>query len=75
MTDEIKKGTVLIKEGALLPGVLVFESEPCVPGWRLVEDLNGHAFDRKIRKAGWQQTISMRRRERRSLAAKARRIR
>jgi hypothetical protein len=53
MTDEIKTGTVLIKEGALLPEGMDFESEPCVPGWRLVKDLNGYALDRKIHEAGW----------------------
>lgn len=53
MTHEIKTGTVLIKEGALLPEGMVFESEPCVPGWRLVKDLNGYALDRKIHEAGW----------------------
>lgn len=53
MTHEIKTGTVLIKEGALLPEGMVFESEPCVLGWRLVKDLNGYALDRKIHEAGW----------------------
>jgi hypothetical protein len=53
MADEIKTGTVLIKENALLPEALVFESESCVPGWELVKDLNGYTLDRKIREAGW----------------------
>jgi hypothetical protein len=53
MTDEIKTGTVLIKEGALLPEALQIESEPCVRGWRLVKDLNGYALDRKVHEAGW----------------------
>ena len=53
MTDEIKTGTVLIKEGALLPEALQIESEPCVPGWRLVKDLNGYGLDRKVDEAGW----------------------
>jgi hypothetical protein len=53
MADEIKTGTVLIKEGARLPGALRFEREPCVPGWELVKDLNGYTLDRKIREAGW----------------------
>jgi len=30
-----------------------FESEACVPGWRLVKDLDGCGLDRKIRDAGW----------------------
>lgn len=53
MADEIKTGTVLIKEGALLPEALRFEGESCVPGWRSVRDLNGYALDRKVREAGW----------------------
>ena len=53
MPDTIKPGTVLIKEGTLLPEAVRFESEPCVPGWRLVKDLDGCGLDRKIRDAGW----------------------
>ena len=53
MPDTIKPGTILIKEGTLLPQTLRFESEPCAPGWRLVKDLDGCGLDRKIREAGW----------------------
>jgi hypothetical protein len=53
MADEIKTGTVLIKDGALLPEALQIESEPCVPGWRLVKSPGGYVLDRKIREAGW----------------------
>ncbi len=53
MRETIKPGTVLIKEGTLLPQTLRFESEPCVQGWRLVMDLDGCGLDRKIREAGW----------------------
>jgi hypothetical protein len=53
MSDTIKTGTVLIKEGTLLPEALRFESESCVPGWRLVTDLDGYALDREIQKTGW----------------------
>jgi hypothetical protein len=53
MPDAIKPGTILIKEGALLPGVLRFESEPCTPGWRLVKNLDGYGLGRKIHEAGW----------------------
>jgi len=49
----IRAGTVLVKEGTFLPETLQIESEPCVPGWRLVKDLNGYALDRKIDAAGW----------------------
>jgi hypothetical protein len=53
MLDEIKAGTVLMKEGARLPEALVFGSESCVPGWRLAKDLDGHGLDRKVHEAGW----------------------
>jgi hypothetical protein len=51
--DTIKPGTILIKEGALLPETMRFESESCLSGWRLVKDLDGCGLDRKIREAGW----------------------
>jgi len=53
MPDTIKPGSILIREGTLLPETLRCESEPCVPGWRLVKDLDGCGLDRKIREAGW----------------------
>lgn len=53
MPDTIKTGTILIKEGTVVPETVRFESEPCVPGWRLVMDLDGCGLDRKIREAGW----------------------
>ncbi len=53
MPDTIKPGTILIKEGALLPETMRFESESCLSGWRLVKDLDGCGLDRKIREAGW----------------------
>jgi len=48
--DTIKPGTILIKEGALLPETMRFESESCLPGWRLVKDLDGRGLDRKSEK-------------------------
>jgi hypothetical protein len=53
MLFTIKPGSILIKEGILLPETVRFESESCVPGWRLVKDLDGYGMDRKIREAGW----------------------
>src|SRR6266849_3670045 len=53
MPDTIKPGTILIKEGTFLPEAVRFESEPCVPGWRLVKDLDACGLHRKIRDAGW----------------------
>ena len=53
MPDTVKTGTILIKEGTLLPESLRFESEPCAPGWRLVQNLDGYGLGRKIHEAGW----------------------
>lgn len=53
MPETIKTGTVLIKDGTLLPDGLQLESEPCAKGWRLVKNLDGSGLDRKIHEAGW----------------------
>jgi hypothetical protein len=53
MSNTIKPGTILIKEGTLLPETVRFESESYVPGWRLVKDLDACGLHRKIRNAGW----------------------
>jgi hypothetical protein len=53
MREMIKAGTVLFKEGTLLPDGLTFESEPFSPGWRSVKGLDGYAMDRKTPEAGW----------------------
>jgi hypothetical protein len=53
MTDEIKVGTVLIKEGTRLPRRLQLESESFSNGWRLIQKLDGHGLSRRIRELGW----------------------
>jgi len=53
MPGTIKTGTILIKEGTLLPESLRFESKCCAPGWRLVQNLDGYELGRKINEAGW----------------------
>jgi hypothetical protein len=53
MPETIQAGTILIKDGALFPKALVFESEPYSPGWKLVKGLDGYALDRKAHQAGW----------------------
>lgn len=53
MTEMIDAGTILIKEGVVLPDGFTFESEPQSPGWRSVKGLNGYAMDRKTHEAGW----------------------
>ncbi len=53
MAETIKTGTILIKDGTLLPDALQFESEPCATGWRLVKNLDGYGLRRKSHEAGW----------------------
>ncbi len=53
MAEKIKTGTVLIKDGTLLPGALRFESEPCAKGWRLVKNLDAYGLGQKILETGW----------------------
>jgi hypothetical protein len=53
MAERIKSGTVLVKEGIVLPESLRIESEPYSKGWRLVRDLDGGSLDRKTSEAGW----------------------
>ncbi len=53
MAETIKTGTILIKDGTLLPDALQFESEPCATGWRLVKNLDGYGLGRKSHEAGW----------------------
>lgn len=53
MAQTIKTGTMLIKDGTVLPDELQFESEPCATGWRLVKNLDGHGLGQKIHEAGW----------------------
>jgi hypothetical protein len=53
MEPPITTGTILIKDGAVVPADLQFESQPCVPGWGVVKGFDGCGLDRAIRKTGW----------------------
>jgi hypothetical protein len=53
MTDEIKPGTFLIQESALLPDTLRFGRAECTKGWFSVRNLDGREMDRQVREAGW----------------------
>ena len=48
-----RTGTVLIKEGTPLPTTLSMESEPFLPGWRIVKNLDRQAVTREIEGANW----------------------
>lgn len=50
---KINAGTILIREGVLLPKSLPVESEPYSKGWRLVKGLRGSEMDRRLFEAGW----------------------
>jgi hypothetical protein len=53
MDREIKPGTILIKDDALLPEQVCFSGVPFVRGWTLVRDLKASELDREIQKAKW----------------------
>ncbi len=53
MADTIKAGTILIKEGTVLPKALRFESEPWAPGWSFLKNFDGYGLGRKIQETGW----------------------
>jgi hypothetical protein len=53
MAQSIQMGTILIKDDTFLPDAVRIETESCVPGWRLVKDLDKAGLDRTIRGAGW----------------------
>jgi hypothetical protein len=56
MPETIKTGSVLIKEGTLLPEALRFESEPYASGWRLVKNLDGCGLGRILQEVGWSSS-------------------
>jgi len=53
MTEEIRKGAVLIEEDELLPETLKRQSQSYSRVWRLVQDSDPHALGRRIEQSGW----------------------
>jgi hypothetical protein len=53
MAMNITAGTILIKDGTLLPEGIQLESEPYLAGWRSAANLDGGGLDRIISDAGW----------------------
>ena len=51
MAHAIKIGTILIREGTLLPAGVPVESDVFSPGWRLVKNLQGDGLDQKFHEA------------------------
>ena len=52
MAETIKMGTILIREGTLLPTSVPVESDVFLPGWRLVKNLDGDGLDQRFHEAG-----------------------
>jgi hypothetical protein len=53
VSDVTEAGRIFIREGTILPESLQFESEPYMPGWRLVKNLDGYGLGRQIQETGW----------------------
>jgi hypothetical protein len=53
MAEKINAGTILIKEGTLLPEGVQLESDPYLKGWKLVKSPGSSGIDLKLREAGW----------------------
>jgi hypothetical protein len=53
MPTNFMTGTILFKDGTLLPQGLFVASETCGPNWRRVSTLRGYDLGRAIAGAGW----------------------
>ena len=51
--NNIKKGSLLLAEGILLPESVLLESNPCTPEWRLIDNVNPKKLKEMIMQAGW----------------------
>jgi hypothetical protein len=53
MPQNVKVGTILMKEWPGMPQLPGFDTEPCFGEWSQVKVLDGFALNRKIHAAGW----------------------
>jgi hypothetical protein len=53
MAQNLKVGTILMKEWPGMPQLIGLETEPCFGEWSTVKALDPFALDRKIHAAGW----------------------
>ncbi len=53
MAEKITTGTILIKDGTLLPEGMQLETNPCLKGWRLVRSPGSPGIERELCEAGW----------------------
>jgi hypothetical protein len=51
--NAIEAGRIFVRDGTVLPEIMQLESEPYLPGWRSVKNLDGYELGRKIHEAGW----------------------
>lgn len=53
MSTNNTPGTILFREGTLLPAGWAVESEVFLPGWRVVKNFDGNGLSRKIAEVNW----------------------
>jgi hypothetical protein len=53
MPDTIHADSIVIRDSALLPQAVRFETEPFVSGWKLVKNVGAYKLADDIRRAGW----------------------
>jgi hypothetical protein len=53
MSAESGSGTILIRQGTLLPAGLTAESGAFLPGWGLISDIDVYGLGRKLAQAHW----------------------
>jgi hypothetical protein len=53
MKKAFTAGTVFLRDTVRLPPGMEIETRPCAPGWKVLANMDGYAFDRAIREAGW----------------------
>jgi hypothetical protein len=46
-------GTILIKDNAILPETILFDTEPYIPGWNLLKNVDAYGLGRQIFATGW----------------------
>jgi hypothetical protein len=53
MSENKPSRTIFIRENTRLPASVTLESEPFLPGWRSIKNLDGRELGRKIENAKW----------------------
>lgn len=56
-TTPVVSGTILLREGVLLPEQLNLKTEKHSADWRILPEANGYALDRQLRVVGWSCTL------------------